>query len=628
MQIKLSSADEILFRFTLPFLILCISVVPFILAPLYLLLTEILNTAEFATAFTHPFTILCHVVLFIIPITFFMILKRKVMKYDGSEEYTKSLNNLMTKTRFIIIGYNTLISLITSLSISYAMKATGEELSGFGTSNPHLIIFLIYLGFVLMYETAFMSIFVSKLEHFMHWLPFDKSCSTASNRERIIVFTLFIFIGYILVLLATFSIKKIVQNEIPHALMNSFGMASVLTLVALLMTTITTAFDIAHNLKQEKTVIGALANKDYTVTKAQVITRNDFGILNNDLNNMYDLVKHMFKDINTNVQSTISVSGEVSDYVNQSITDLDEVKGIADSVKGEMENQVASVEETSATAEEIIKHIRKLNEEIENQTSAITQSSAAIEEMVANVNGVTKSLKNNSETVTELETASESGMKEIQGASNLSKEVLEKSTLLLEASKIIQNIASQTNLLSMNASIEAAHAGDAGKGFSVVADEIRKLSEQSASSAKSIEKDLKSLAELISEVAENTETASNQFSVIYKLSQKVKDEELVISNAMQEQEEGNKQILDGISLLTNSTYTVKSGSAEMLQGGEQIANEMKNLSKVTFATNDKVNSIDASIQKVTSSLGNSKQHVIENNENMEKLDKQMSDFKF
>lgn len=102
----------------------------------------------------------------------------------------------------------------------------------------------------------------------------------------------------------------------------------------------------------------------------------------------------------------------------------------------------------------------------------------------------------------------------------------------------------------------------------------------------------------------------------------------MISNAMQEQEEGNKQILDGIGLLTNSTYSVKSGSAEMLQGGEQIANEMKNLSKVTFATNDKVNSIDASIEKVTSSLASSKEHVIENNGNLEKLDNQMRDFKF
>lgn len=346
------------------------------------------------------------------------------------------------------------------------------------------------------------------------------------------------------------------------------------------------------------------------------------------MNHAFKIIKTIFQEISADVNSTLEISSEVSNHVDQSISEIANVKSISNSVKDEMINQVASVEETSATVEEIIKHIRNLNEEIEKQTSAIDQSSAAIEQMVANVNGVTSSLKKNNGTVQELESASEAGMKKVKIASELSAEVLKKSSLLMDASKIIQDIASQTNLLSMNAAIEAAHAGDVGKGFSVVADEIRKLAEQCNDHAKSIETNLRSLSESINSVASNAGDVSVQFNTIYSLIKKVQNEELIISNAMTEQTEGNKQILEGISRLTESTTSVKDGAAEMLRGGEQISIEMKNLNKVTSETNVKVNSINESVQKVTETLADSKEHVLENSTNVESLRKQMADFKF
>ena len=628
MEQKLLETDRKLFYVKLPFLLLLSSFSPFLLAPLYLCITGITTIDEFITILLSPYTILAYVIAVLCPFAFYRFLRKNIETYDGTDEVIRKINLILKYSGKIIFAINLVLGIAIPFLACFVIHLKDTQFAAFEGSSPYLSIILICTGFMLLYGISFYTVFNSRFEHFLHWLPFDKSVVTSSNRERIILMTLVNLLGCFLIITASFLVPSVASDSSVSGVLKVIFPAAVFSFISVGLTTSVTAYDIKNNLQQEKAILGALAEKNYAIKRAQVVTRNDFGIIINDLNNAYKIIRTIFQEISKDVNSTLSVSSEVSEHVDQSISEIANVKSISNSVKNEMINQVASVEETSATVEEIIKHIRHLNDEIEKQTSAIDQSSAAIEQMVANVNGVTSSLKKNNGTVQELESASEAGMKKVHIASELSKEVLEKSTLLMDASKVIQDIASQTNLLSMNAAIEAAHAGEFGKGFSVVADEIRKLAEQSNERAKSIETNLRSLSESINSVATNANEVSVQFNNIYSLIKKVQNEELIISNAMTEQTEGNKQILEGISRLTESTTTVKDGAAEMLKGGEQISIEMKNLNKVTSETNTKVNSINESVQKVTETLADSKEHVLENSANVKSLSEKMSDFKF
>ena len=628
MEQKLSETDRQLFYVKLPLLLILSSFSPFLLAPLYLFITKIVTVEEFSVILLSPYTVLAYAFAILCPLAFYRFLRKEIESYDGTDERIRKINLLMKYSGKIIFAINLVLGVMIPFIACFVIRSKGTQFSSFEETSPYLSIILICTGFMFLYGISFYTVFNSRFEHFLHWLPFDKSVVTSSNRECIILMVLINLLGCFFIITASFLVPSVISDSSVSALLKVIFPAGVFSFVSVGLTTSVTAYDIKNNLKQEKAILGALAEKNYTIKRAQVVTRNDFGIIINDLNNAFRIIKTIFQEISRDVNSTLEISAEVSDHVDQSISEITNVKSISNSVKDEMINQVASVEETSATVEEIIKHIRNLNEEIEKQTSAINQSSAAIEQMVANVNGVTSSLKKNNGTVQELESASEAGMKKVQIASELSDEVLKKSSLLMDASKIIQDIASQTNLLSMNAAIEAAHAGDVGKGFSVVADEIRKLAEQCNDHAKSIENNLQSLSESINSVALNASDVSVQFNTIYSLIKKVQNEELIISNAMTEQTEGNKQILEGISRLTESTTSVKDGAAEMLRGGEQISVEMKNLNKVTSETNAKVSSINESVQKVTETLADSKEHVLENSANVESLRKQMSDFKF
>ena len=230
-----------------------------------------------------------------------------------------------------------------------------------------------------------------------------------------------------------------------------------------------------------------------------------------------------------------------------------------------------------STINQILANIRSLNNNIEQQSAAVEESSAAVNQMVANIQGVTNVLEKNGASTRELAGASEIGQQKVQEAVNLSEKILTESKGLLEASTVVQSIASQTNLLAMNAAIEAAHAGDAGKEFSVVADEIRKLAEQSNSHGKKITESLKGLETVNAGVAASTAELEKQFSSIYELTKVVAQQEEVVMDAMKEQNEGSKQILQAMGNIDDITLSVKNGSSEMLIGSNQLAKGMERL---------------------------------------------------
>ena len=358
-----------------------------------------------------------------------------------------------------------------------------------------------------------------------------------------------------------------------------------------------------------------------------VSSKDEIGDLAHYFNLTLEKIKNLIISIKSQAVALFTIGNELANNMSQTAAAINEITMNIQSIKGRVINQSASVTETNATMEQITLNINKLNEHIDHQSTSVAQSSSAIEEMLANIKSVTQTLVRNMKNVKELTEASEIGRNGLQDVANDIQEISKESEGLLEINSVMENIASQTNLLSMNAAIEAAHAGEAGKGFAVVADEIRKLAENSGEQSKTISKVLKKIKESIDKIMYSTQNVLSRFEAIDSEVKVVAEQEEIIQNAMQEQGEGSKQILEAVSQLNLITQQVKGGSIEMLEGSKQVITEGKNLDLVTQEITEGMNEMAIGADQINSAVNSVNDISAKNKENIDILVEEVSRFK-
>jgi methyl-accepting chemotaxis protein len=258
-------------------------------------------------------------------------------------------------------------------------------------------------------------------------------------------------------------------------------------------------------------------------------------------------------------------------------------------VREKVQSQGNSVLESSTAVEQIAQNIESLERLISDQAASVSEASASIEQMVGNIGSVTSSIEKMAGQFGDLLTAAERSKSTQALSLERIDQISARSEALMEANKVISAISSRTNLLAMNAAIEAAHAGEAGRGFSVVADEIRHLAETAAAQSKTIKDELGQVQKAIQEVVASSRASEESFSGV---AEKIGETDALVREvhqAMLEQKEGSTQVLEALRAMNDITTQVRTGSVEMSVGNRTVLEE---IGRLRAATADIKNSMD------------------------------------
>ncbi|MCR4821506.1 MAG: methyl-accepting chemotaxis protein [Treponema sp.] len=361
--------------------------------------------------------------------------------------------------------------------------------------------------------------------------------------------------------------------------------------------------------------------------RIQINSRDEIGDMASYFNSTFEKIHNLVLTVSRQSDLLSEVGVDLSSNMTETASAVNQISANIESIKNQTVHQSASVTETGSTIEQISLGIGKLGNLINEQTANISESSAVIGDLIHNMERVSQTLVENAENIQLLSANSESGRNALDKITTAIDEVSTESKDLMEISAVIQAISTETNLLAMNAAIEAAHAGESGKGFAVVADEVRKLAESSSQQTKTIDEVLNKISGSIETVIKLSNEVVQQFNAIAQGVNLVSSQEDSIRSIMGMQSEKGRQVRASIASLNDITQRVQQSSSEMLEGSRQVTQEAHNMSEITQEITGGMNEMACGAEQINEAVNTVNSLSVQNKNSIDALVSEVKRFK-